>query len=114
MKLLIGVSLLVFVYIISWHQLYGQFVHEFYKKHQLYMILLSVPCTWMTICAVKYITEYFDGELWPNRILTFSLGIIMFTVLTTIYFNEKINIKTVTLLVLSTLIVLLQVFWKYE
>jgi len=114
MKLLIGISLLIFVYIISWHQLYGQFVHNFYKKYELHLTLLSVPCTYIAICAVRYITEHFEGEMWPNRILTFSIGIIMFTLLTTIYFNERINLKTITLIGLSALIVLLQVFWKYE
>ena len=114
MKLLIGIVLLIFVYIVAWHQLYGQFVDNFYKKYQLYLILLSVPCTWISIYAIRYITEHFEGEMWPNRILTFSIGIIMFTILTTIYFNERINLKTITLIGLSGLIVILQVFWKYE
>jgi len=77
MKLVIGVTILIFVYIIGWHQLYGQFINEFYKK-----------------------------------ILTFSIGIVMFTMLTQIYFNEKLNAKTLVLIGLSGLIVALQVLWK--
>lgn len=80
------------------YQLYGQFVHDHFKKYQLYLILLSVPCTWISIYAIQLITEHFNGEMWPNRILTFSVGIVMFTVLTTIYFSETITTKTFTLI----------------
>lgn len=112
MKLFYGILLLIFVYIIAWHQLYGQFVSEYFKKHQNILILLSVPCTWLSIYAIKLITEHFNGEMWPNRILTFSIGIVMFTILTTIYFSEELTTKTFTLIGLSALIVILQVFWK--
>lgn len=112
MKLFYGISLLIIVYIVAWHQLYGQFVSEYFKKHQNILILLSLPCTWMSIYAIQLITEHFEGEMWPNRILTFSIGIVMFTVLTTIYFSEELTIKTLTLIGLSALIVILQVFWK--
>ena len=112
MKLVIGVALLTAVYIIGWHQLYGQFIHEFYKKYENYLILLSIPCTWMSIKAVGYISEYFDGKMWPNRMFTFGIGIIMFTTLTSFYFNERLSTKTLTLLGLSCLIIVLQVIWK--
>jgi hypothetical protein len=36
----------------------------------------------------------------------------MFTMLTQIYFNEKLNAKTLVLIGLSGLIVALQVLWK--
>jgi hypothetical protein len=112
MKLLIGIALLTAVYIIGWHQLYGQFIHEFYRKNENYLILLSIPCTWMSIKAVSYISDYFGGKMWPNRMFTFGIGIIMFTTLTSIYFNERLSLKTLTLLGLSCLIIVLQVIWK--
>jgi len=89
MKLLLGIGILTFVYVIGWHQLYGQFIAEWYKKYQNWLVLFSIP-----------------------RILTFSIGIVMFTLLTQIYFNEKINLKTLVLIALSGLIVALQVIWK--
>jgi hypothetical protein len=112
MKLVIGVTILVFVYVIGWHQLYGQFINEFYKKYQYWLVLLSIPSTLLSIYSVRLISEYFDGKMWPNRILTFSIGIVMFTMLTQIYFNEKLNAKTLVLIGLSGLIVALQVLWK--
>lgn len=112
MKLLLALSILIFVYIIGWHQLYGQFISDFYKKYQWYLILLSVPNTILSIYAAKILAEVFEGKIWPNRIFTFSIGIIMFTVLTQIYFNERLSSKTITLIGLSLLIVVLQVIWK--
>ena len=111
-KLLLGVSILIFVYIIGWHQLYGQFIHDFYKKYELWLVWISVPNTLLSIYAAKILTEYFEGKMWPNRIFTFSIGIIMFTILTQFYFNEKLSLKTLTLISLSGLIVLLQIIWK--
>lgn len=110
--LLLGVAILIAVYIVGWHQIYGQFIHDFYKKYEMWLIWLSVPNTMLSIYATKLLTEYFEGKMWPNRIFTFSIGIIMFTILTTIYFNERLSLKTLTLVGLCGLIVSLQVLWK--
>jgi hypothetical protein len=111
-KLLFALSILIFVYIIGWHQLYGQFIHEFYRKYQWYLIFLSIPNTILSIYAAKILAEVFEGKIWPNRIFTFSIGIIMFTILAQIYFNEKLSLKTLTLIGLSGVIVILQVIWR--
>ena len=111
-QLLLGVVILIAVYIVGWHQLYGQFIHNFYKKHEMWLIWLSVPNTLLSIYATRLLTEYFNGKMWPNRIFTFSIGIIMFTILTTIYFNERLSLKTLVLVGLCGLIVALQVLWK--
>ena len=112
MKLIFGVIVLIVVYIIGWHQIYGQFIHDSYKRYEWWLIWISVPNTALSIYATKVLTEYFDGKMWPNRIFTFSIGIIMFTILTTIYFNERLNLKTLTLIGLCGVIVTLQVLWK--
>ncbi len=78
----------------------------------MWLIWLSVPNTLLSIYATKLLTEYFEGKMWPNRIFTFSIGIVMFTILTTIYFNERLSLKTLTLVGLCGLIVTLQVLWK--
>lgn len=110
--LILGLFILIFVYIIGWHQLYGQFINQFYKKYELWLIWISVPNTLLSIYATKLLTKYFEGKMWPNRIFTFSIGIIMFTILTHFYFDEKINLKTLTLIALSVLIVILQIYWN--
>jgi len=112
MNLLIGLILLVFVYIIGWHQLYGQFIHEFYRKHHHWLILLSIPCTYVAVYANKLTTEYFQGKVWPNRIISLCIGLIGFYILSSVYFDEKPTIKTAVVISLALAAVFLQIFWK--
>jgi len=112
MKLLLAILLLSIVYIIGWYQIHGQFLWDWFKKYEYYLIWISVPSTLVSIRAIKLINEYFNGLIWPNRILTFTIGIVLFAFLTSIHFGEKLSIKTLTLLCLCAMIVMLQVFWK--
>jgi hypothetical protein len=112
MKLLLAILLLGIVYVIGWYQIHGQFLWDWFKKYEYYLIWISVPSTLVSIRAIKLINEYFDGLIWPNRILTFSIGIVLFTILTSYHFGEKLSLKTLTLLCLCGMIVTLQVIWK--
>ena len=111
MKLFLGILLLSIVYVIGWYQIHGQFISEWFNKYQYYLIWISVPATLVSIRAVKLINEHFNGLIWPNRILTFGIGIILFTILTSFHFNEKINAKTLTLLLLCGIVVAIQALW---
>lgn len=112
MNLLIGLALSILVYIIGWHQLYGQFINDYYKKNQHWLILLSIPCTYLAVYSNKLTTEYFDGKVWPNRIISLSIGLIGFYILSSIYFDEKPTIKTAVVMSLALAAVVLQIFWK--
>jgi len=112
MKLIFAILLLSIVYIIGWYQIHGQFLSEWFKKYEYYLVWISVPSTLISIRAIKLINEYFNGLIWPNRILTFTIGIVLFTFLTSFHFGEKLSIKTLTLLSLCASIVILQVIWK--
>jgi hypothetical protein len=112
MKLLLAILLLSIVYVIGWYQIHGQFLSEWFKKYEYYLIFISVPTTLISIRAIKLINEHFNGLIWPNRILTFTIGIVLFTILTSYHFGEKLNLKTLTLLLLCTSIFILQVIWK--
>ncbi len=112
MKLFYAIILLSLVYIVGWYQIHGQFLSEWFKKYQMYLIWISVPSTFVSIRAIKLINEHFNGLIWPNRILTFTIGIIFFTVLTSFHFGEKLNFKTLILISLCGVIVGLQIFWK--
>lgn len=111
-KLIYGVLLLCLTYIIGWHILYGQLISEWYKKYQHIIVWLCVPSTYISVYSVNMISEYFNGKVWPNRIISFSVGLILFTILANIHFDEKLTYKTCTLLGLSCLIVVLQILWK--
>ncbi len=111
MKLFLGILLLSLVYVIGWYQLHGQFISEWFNKYQYYLIWISVPTTLISIRAIKLINEHFNGLIWPNRLLTFTVGIILFTILTSFHFNEKISMKTLTLLFFCTIVVAIQALW---
>ena len=112
MKLFLAILLLSLVYVVGWYQIHGQFLSEWFKKYEYYLIFISVPSTLISIRAIKLINEHFNGLIWPNRILTFTIGIILFTFLTSCHFGEKLSLKTLTLLCLCGIIVTLQVIWK--
>lgn len=112
MKLLLAIVLLSLVYVVGWYQLHGQFLWNWFKKYEYYLIWISVLSTFISIRAIKLINEYFNGLIWPNRILTFTIGIVLFTFLTSFHFGEKLSFKTLTLLCLCGIIVVLQIIWK--
>ena len=112
MKLFLAILLLSLVYVIGWYQLHGQFINEWFRKWQHLLIILSIPTTYVSIKAIKLVNDYFEGKIWPNRILTFTIGIILFTALTTYHFDEKFTLKTLTLISLCGLIVFLQIVWR--
>jgi hypothetical protein len=53
-----------------------------------------------------------DGQTWPNRILGFTLGVIVFTIMAWVYLKEPLSLKTGVLLFLCFLIICIQLFWK--
>jgi hypothetical protein len=112
MKLFIAICLLSLVYTTGWYQLHGQFINDWFRRWQNYLVLISVPATLISIKAIKLVNEHFDGKMWPNRILTFTVGIILFTFLTSYHFDERLTFKTICLMGLCGLIVFLQVVWK--
>jgi hypothetical protein len=112
MKLFIGIILLICIYIVGWYQLHGQFIHPWFKKYEYLLVFISVPNTYISIRAIKMISDYFQGQVWPNRMLTLGIGLIMFTIMSYCHFNEKPGLKTLTLIGLALLIVTLQILWE--
>ena len=112
-KLIVLSSLLFFVTQLTvWFQINGQFVWKWFDKNPIYLSLLGVPISYMFIIATKMAFEGFGGILWPQRLICFATGIIIFSILTWIFMDEGINTKTVICLILSVAIVLIQVFWN--
>jgi hypothetical protein len=85
---------------------------EWVKKNPLIISLLGVPISYLYIVATDHLVTAFDGELWPQRLIGFSMGMISFAFLTWFHLNQAITLKTATTLALAFTIVLIQVFWK--
>jgi len=57
------------------------------------------------------LVQHFDGSLWPPRLVSFGVGVIVFAILTYIVKGEVIDKKTIVCLVLSIIIILTQTLY---
>jgi hypothetical protein len=111
-KLIWGTLLFLLGQILVWYQINGQFLTEWIRKRPLVMSLMGFPISYVYIYATKYLVEAFDGDLWPQRLIGFSMGMIAFAFLTWFHFNQAITLKTAVTLALATAIVVIQIIWK--
>lgn len=111
-SLLVGLGYFTLAHSMVWFQLNGQFFSEWFKNNTLITVLFGIPISYLYIFGTKYTVEAFDGMLWPGRLVSFAVGIITFSIFTSFIMGEGINLKTSVILILATLIVLLQIFWK--
>lgn len=96
----------------SFVQLQAALKYGWYPKYQWPLLLVAIPLSWFYVKSVQYFIAAFDGEIWPSRLLGFSIGIIMFTILSAIMFKEPFTPKTIVCLLLGFSIVAIQILWK--
>lgn len=111
-KLIQGTLLFLLGQTLVWYQVNGQFISDWIKQHPWVMSLFGVPISFMYIYATQYLVEAFGGELWPQRLIGFAMGCIVFTFLTWFHLNQAITLKTAVTLALATAIVVIQIVWK--
>lgn len=98
--------------LLVWFQLNGQFFNDWFKKNPMLLSVLGIPVSYIYILATNYGYKAFDGLLWPQRFIGFSVGIVIFAFLTNNIMNEPMTTKTYLSLSLSLLIIVIQIFWK--
>jgi len=54
----------------------------------------------------------YEGQMWPSRLIGFSLGAIVFTYFSWYLFNEPLSTKTIICLMLALTILGIQLFVK--
>ena len=111
-KLIIGTLLFLLGQTLVWYQINGQFLSDWIKQRPLMMSFLGIPISYVYIYATQYLVEAFNGDLWPQRLIGFSMGMIAFAFLTWIHLNQAITLKTAVTLALATAIVVIQIIWK--
>ena len=111
-KLIQGTLLFLLGQTLVWYQVNGQFISDWIKQHPLVMSLMGVPVSLVYIYATQYLVEAFNGDLWPQRLIGFSMGMFAFAFLTYIHLNQAITLKTAVTLALATAIVVIQIIWK--
>ena len=83
-----------------------------YQNNVFLLCLFGVPISWLYIEATRLGFIAFDELIWPARLIGFGLGILSFAVCANIYLGEGLTTKTIISLVLATILVCIQVFWK--
>lgn len=105
-----GIGLLVLANIINFVQIQGQFKYEWVKNNSFLAACLGIPISYLYIYAVRYLVEAYEGKMWPSRLLSFAVGIIIFTIMSKMWFNENPDAKTVISLLLASVIIVLRIY----
>ena len=111
-KLLLGIILFTVGQILIWYQTNGQFVWKWFAEHPILLAIFGAPISFLLILSTKYMVDGFGGLLWPGRLVGFSLGMIVFAILTAYFMNEGMTPKTIVSLILATALVAIQILWK--
>jgi ABC-type enterochelin transport system permease subunit len=112
MNLIYGLLWGLFAQIITFLQLQGQIKYDILKNNTWFLVLMGLPISYMFMQSVKNFVLAFDGEIWPSRLLGFGLGVIVFSIMSSLLFKEPFTAKTGTCLFLGLCIILIQLFWK--
>ncbi len=110
--LISGIGFFLLAHIIVFFQLNGQFKWDWFKEHEWVMAIIGIPISFLYLWGTKYTVQGLDGLLWPTRFIGFGIGMIIYALGVSYFFNEGINVKTFISLGLAVLLVCIQVLWK--
>jgi hypothetical protein len=111
-SVIMGVGVFLFVHVLTWFQLNGQFFNEWFKNNNFILALFGIPISYLYIYGTKYCYQGFGGLVWPGRFIGFACGMVVFAVLASLIMNEGMTTKTYVSLALATALVAVQVLWK--
>lgn len=114
MNNLITASILFFIgQCLIWLQSTGQFLWPWWKRHPIIIaFILGGVASYLFIKATYHSYLYFGGVLWPGRFISFGFGMLSFALLTFIFMQEDVNLKTAVSLMLACALIGIQLFWK--
>jgi hypothetical protein len=98
--------------VISFLALQGSYKYNFLKDNEWIVIASGMPTAFFFYKSVHHFIVAFNGEMWPSRLLGYSIGAIVFYFMSAILFKEALTMKTVVCLILSLVIMLVQIYWK--
>jgi len=93
-------------------QLQGSVKYGWYDKYPILVLLCAIPSSWMFLKSVQYLIQFFDGEVWPGRFIGFSLGVVVFAIMSHYMFAEPFTQKTMISILLAIGIMATQIFMK--
>ena len=111
-SLLIGILFGFMAQVGTFFQLQGQLKYQWFKDHYWLLVLMGIPISMLFMFSVKNMVIAFDGQMWPSRLIGFSIGATVFTWLSWLIFKEPLTLKTIICLTLAMGILIIQLFWK--
>jgi hypothetical protein len=111
-KILLATLFMTLGQIGSFMQLQGSIKYGWSEKYLWLLLLSGIPISYLYIKSVNLYVQGFGGQIWPSRLVGFALGVVIFTILSSVLFQEHLNLKTVISLILAFTIVGIQIFWK--
>tara|TARA_R110002051_G_scaffold5990_1_gene29699 strand:+ start:319 stop:669 length:351 start_codon:yes stop_codon:yes gene_type:complete len=111
--LFLGCLWFLMAHILTFYQLNGQFFKmDWFRKNEIWVAATGIILSLFYIWGTKYAVSGFGGLLWPARFVGFGVGMIIYAIGVSYYFNEGISFKTMISLGLSLLLICVQVLWK--
>ena len=111
-ELLLALFWFTIAHITVWFQLNGQFLWPWFKKNEWLVASTGAIISFFYIWGTKHGVSAFGGLLWPNRFVGFSIGILVYGIFVSIFFNEGLTMKTLVSLILCSILIGIQVLWK--
>jgi len=110
--LIIGIFFGFLAQISTFFQLQGSLKYEWIKNHYWLTVLMGIPTSMLFMYSVKNMIIAYNGQMWPSRLIGFSIGAVVFTWLSWLIFKEPLTLKTIVCLILAIGILIIQLFWK--
>ena len=111
-NLIIGLLLVTIGQIGSFLQLQGTLKYNWYEKYPIIILLSGIPLTLIYLFSVKKFYLATNGEIWPGRLISFGIGVIVFSFMSYFLFKEQMTSKTIICLLLAFIIIFIQLFVK--
>lgn len=112
MNLILGIIYGLLAQILTFLQLQGNIKWGFLQKYPILTLLSAVPLSYLFLKSVEYLVKAFDGQIWPSRLIGFSIGIIVFGLMSYYIFKEPLTLKTIVCLILGMVILGIQILWR--
>ena len=110
--LLIGIVFGFLAQVATFFQLQGPLKYEWFKNNYWFVVFMGIPISMLFMESVKQMVTAYSGQLWPSRLIGFSIGAIVFTWLSWWLFKEPLTVKTMISLLFAIGILSVQIFWR--
>lgn len=111
--LLIGILWFTGAHTLVFFQLNGQFFKtSWFRDNEFWVAAAGIILSYFYMYGTKYTVSGMDGLLWPARFIGFSVGMFIYALMVSYFFNEGFTLKTFVSLLLCLGLISIQVFWK--